>query len=191
MPQSTNRFVWDGVVLLAVLNGNNGAEQSYLRGSDLSGSLSGAGGVGGLLAVNAGANGVHFVANDGNGNVSVLIDAASGAESARYEYSPFGETLRSTGPMASVNSQRFSTQFADDVTRRVKYLYREYVPELGRWMTRDPIEERGGLGLSTFVNNNPVLNTDAHGLILARPPVPRFGTSITSSKTPCQMVRTG
>ena len=115
--QATNRFVWDGVVLLAVLNGNNQVEQAYLRGSDLSGSMAGAGGVGGLLAVNASANGVHFAAFDGNGNVVGLVSATDGSETARYEYSPFGETLRATGPKALLNSLRFSTQFEDESTR--------------------------------------------------------------------------
>jgi YD repeat-containing protein len=85
VPQITNRFVWDGVVLLAVLDGNNQPIQAYMRGLDLSGSLTGAGGVGGLLAVSNFQSpiGTHFVANDGNGNVVALSDASNGSESAR------------------------------------------------------------------------------------------------------------
>ena len=45
VPQSTNRFLWDDKVLLAVLNSSNQPEQTYLRGSDLSGSMQGGGGV--------------------------------------------------------------------------------------------------------------------------------------------------
>jgi RHS repeat-associated protein len=41
------------------------------------------------------------------------------------------------------HSLRFSTQFADDVTEEVKYLYREYAPTAGRWKSRDPIGEQG------------------------------------------------
>ena len=32
---------------------------------------------------------------------------------------------------------------------------RFYNPELGRWVNRDPIGERGGLGLYAFVLNDP------------------------------------
>jgi len=75
-------------------------------GSDLSGSLQGAGGVGGLLAVTPGGTTTHFVCYDGNGNVTGLTDA-SGNISARYEYSPFGETIRASGAARELESHSF------------------------------------------------------------------------------------
>ena len=42
---------------------------------------------------------------------------------------------------------------------------RSYSPGLGRWMSRDPIEEDGGPNLSCFVVNDPVCRQDADGLI--------------------------
>ena len=164
VPQATNRFLWDGQVLLAVLNGSNLPEQTYLRGLDLSGTLQGAGGVGGLLAVNLGTNGTHFACFDGNGNVAALLNANSSTLTATYEYDPFGNTLRATGPAAEGNSLRFSTQFTDDLTRRVKYLYRDYDAGVGRWLNRDPIGEIGGININTFVGNNPIKDFDIFGL---------------------------
>jgi RHS repeat-associated protein len=148
-PAFTNRYVWDGNVLLAVLNHTNGLELSFLRGLDLSGTPQGAGGVGGLLFVGhfASAIGYHAVACDGNGNVTALVNAADGTESARYEFGPFGEPLRITGPMGKVNPLRFSTQFADDWTGDLKYLFRDYRPDLGRWPNRDPLLTDEGLVL--------------------------------------------
>jgi len=140
-PAYTNRYVWDGQVLLAVLDHTNGLVMSFMRGLDLSGTLQGAGGVGGLLAVNFKTNGTHFAAYDGNGNVSALVNATDGTVSANYEYDPFGQTLRMTGPVAKLNPIRFSTQYADDVTGDLKYLHRDYRPDLGRWKSRDPIDE--------------------------------------------------
>jgi RHS repeat-associated protein len=164
-PAFTNRYVWDGNVLLAVLNHTNGLELSFLRGLDLSGTPQGAGGVGGLLFVGhfASAIGYHAVACDGNGNVAALVDAADGTESARYEYGPFGEPLRITGPMGKVNPLRFSTQFADDWTGDLKYLYRDYRPDLGRWPSPDPIEERGGENVYGFGRNSAVTGVDVLG----------------------------
>jgi RHS repeat-associated protein len=155
--QSTNRFVYDGWNLIAVLDGTNGLLYSFAWGSDLSGTAQGAGGVGGLLSmtVYSGANaGSYFYAYDGNGNVVALISAAAGTAAAQYEYGPFGELIRATGPMASVNPFRFSTKFQDDETGFLYYGYRYYNPSTGRWLSRDPVGEVGGFHLySTCVND--------------------------------------
>ena len=39
-----------------------------------------------------------------------------------------------------------------------------YDPSLGRWLTRDPIEERDGNNLYAFVHSNPVTAIDSLGL---------------------------
>ena len=168
---STNSFVYDGWNLIAELNGaNNALIRSYMWGNDLSGSMRGAGGVGGLLKVTyAGASVTNsFVAYDGNGNVSGLINAADGSIVARYEYGPFGEVLRATGPMA--NPFRFSTKYQDDETDLAYYGYRYYNANTGRWLSRDPIGEQiseEGVeepNLYCFVANDSVVGYDFLGL---------------------------
>ncbi len=42
--------------------------------------------------------------------------------------------------------------------------YRAYDPNVGRWLSRDPIGHRGGLNLYGYVNNNPVRFSDPLGL---------------------------
>ena len=86
------KYVRDGWLCVAELNSTNGLLRSYLWGLDMSGSLTGAGGVGGLLAMNSATSGVHFYAMDGNGNVAALFKAGDGSTSAIYEYDPFGQT---------------------------------------------------------------------------------------------------
>src|SRR5208283_4718650 len=112
--QSTNLFGYDGWNLIA--SGNTSQFNTYVWGLDLSGSLNGAGGVGGLLEVSY--HGTQttnaFAAYDGNGNVMALVNAANGTISAEYDYGPFGEVIRATGPMAKANPFRFSTQYQDD-----------------------------------------------------------------------------
>lgn len=44
------------------------------------------------------------------------------------------------------------------------YGYRYYHPGLGRWLSRDPIGERGGLNLYGFLANRPVKSLDSLGL---------------------------
>ncbi len=48
--EKTRRYIYDDWSLLDELDGNNALVRSYIWGLDLSGSLQGAGGVGGLLA---------------------------------------------------------------------------------------------------------------------------------------------
>lgn len=44
------------------------------------------------------------------------------------------------------------------------YGYRYYAPDTGRWASRDPIGERGGINLYGFVGNDPVGRIDKYGL---------------------------
>jgi RHS repeat-associated protein len=163
---NTGGHVYQGITNLAVLN----LRKSYLWGLDHAGRLAdgdgNTGGIGGLAMVAdySGSVSRHFPCYDGNGNVSALVNAADGTVSVRYEYGPFGELIRATGPMASANPFRFSTKFTDDETDLVCYGYRYYSTSLGRWLSRDPLEEDGGMNLYGFVGNNPNNRIDAFGL---------------------------
>ena len=158
------KLLYDGYHCMAELNAtNNALVRSYLWGLDLSGSLGGAGGVGGLLAINSSANGIHFFAYDGNGNVTALVKATDGSVSARYEYDPFGQTIRATGTMAKENPYRFSTKRTDDATDLVHYEFRVYRPCTGTWLSRDPITEDGGPNLYAANGGNPISFVDALG----------------------------
>jgi RHS repeat-associated protein len=42
--------------------------------------------------------------------------------------------------------------------------YRYYNPSTGRWLSRDPIGEAGGISLYGFVDNDPINNDDPFGL---------------------------
>jgi len=130
----------------------------------MSGSFQGAGGVGGLLAVNVATNGVHFPAYDGNGNIAGLVSASAGTTTARFEYGPFAEPIRVSGPIAEAMPLRFSTKYLDDETGLFYYGYRYYDPSTGRWVNRDPIEEWGGKNLYSFLGNEPTHYVDPFGL---------------------------
>jgi len=70
----------------------------------------------------------------------VLVSADYGSVVAQYEYGPFAEPLRATGPLAADNPFRFSTKYTDLETGLIYYGYRYYSPSLGRWLSRDPVE---------------------------------------------------
>ena len=53
---------------------------------------------------------------------------------------------------------RQTTKRNDSELDLVYYNYRHYSPSLGRFLSRDPIEEQGGLNLYAFVGNNSCKN---------------------------------
>ncbi len=90
---------------------------------------------------------------------------SGGTVTARYEYGPFGDLLRISGePIGLENPFRFSTKYHDDQTDLLYYGYRYYNPSTGRWLSRDPIDEIGGLNTYAFVSNIPIGAVDFLGL---------------------------
>ena len=49
---------------------------------------------------------------------------------------------------------QFSTKYEDEESGLLYYGYRHYDPTHGRWLNRDPIEERGGVNLYGMVGND-------------------------------------
>jgi len=172
-------FLYDGWNLLAeydVLN-SQALLRSHVWGVDLSGSPQGAGGVGGLLWTTQAAN-AYAPGFDANGNIIAWIDLSDGTLAGTSEYGAFGETLVKSGVSADLPFG-FSTKYEDSETCLLYYGFRYYDAETGRWPSRDPIEEWGGLNLYGFVRNNPIRYVDnlgnsivetIPGLIGVRPP---------------------
>ena len=119
------------------------AEIQYFWGLDISETLQGAGGVGGLLAVSVNGS-FYFPCYDNNGNVTKYIDE-SGSVAASYAYDDFGRIISQFGSLADVFPHRFSTKYFDAETGLSYYGRRFYSPALMRWSNRDPIEEGGGI----------------------------------------------
>jgi RHS repeat-associated protein len=134
----------------------------------LSGSLEGAGGIGGLLARSSGYSSGNFSTHnyyhaDGNGNITYLETSAQGL-AASYRYDAFGNLLNSSGSYATANTYRFSSKEWMSAVNGYYYLYRFYIPSLQRWLNQDPIQEWGGINLYEYVGNNPDNLIDSKGL---------------------------
>ena len=164
------RHLWHGNHLIADVDSNRVSQRGYVWGLDLSGRMDGAAGVGGLLMVYGftGDYTLFNVAQDGRGNVVGLYDMVTGAKWREYEYDGFGRMVAERkwgGPShLDVMPFRYSTRMLDPETGLLAYHYRLYSPQMGRWLSRDPIGEAGGLHLYGMVGNNPVNYFDPLGL---------------------------
>jgi RHS repeat-associated protein len=161
---ATNRYVYDTWNVVRVLDGADTVVESYVHGPDLSGTIGGAGGIGGILSVahEGEAEPWRFYHADGNGNVVLLTDETE-QETARLEYDPFGRVLINSASEAV--RYQFSSKEYDGSVGLNYYGYRFYSAGLGRWVNKDTIGERGGLNLYAFVGNSTVTYHDYLGLI--------------------------
>jgi len=183
-------YVYDGNLVVQERHFNPQVSRSipqqtvaYVRGRDLSGTMQGAGGIGGLLArsdisVSPSLPSSSFYHADGNGNITCLINA-SNAVVAKYLYDPYGNILSQSGVLANENLYRFSTKELHLNSGLIYYLYRFYEPALQRWPNRDPLAEIGNaklrytnrtrfsrpdVNLDLFLKNNPINGYDPDGL---------------------------
>ncbi|MGA1824138.1 MAG: RHS repeat-associated core domain-containing protein, partial [bacterium] len=174
-------YVYDGkgFLLIAELDSGGTTKKKYVWGPDLSGTKEGSGGIGGLVSmedIEKGENSFYLYNN--KGDVYMLIDADTGQIMGKYNYSAFGKLASSSGIRADANPFRYSTKYFDKESTLYYYGYRYYNATLGRWLTRDPLEELVGINLIKsqnvfyqeninlylFVQNNPVNGIDFQGL---------------------------
>jgi RHS repeat-associated protein len=188
-PNTTTEYVYDGTRVIQERDSSYNPSVSYTRGSDLSGTMEGAGGIGGLLARSSGYSSGnwttnHFYHADGNGSIMYLVDSSQNT-AATYRYDPYGNTLSSSGTLASANLYRFSSMQIHANSGMYIYLYRFYDPSSERWLNRDPLTSSPGIYLRNrrgvvydlcpwefyerqnlygFVYNAPISFVDAYGL---------------------------
>jgi RHS repeat-associated protein len=182
---SETRYIYDGYRVIQERDSNNVPVVSYTRGTDLSGTLEGAGGIAGLLARSSGYSSGNWTSHayyhaDGGGNITYLVDSSQNL-AASYRYDPYGNTVSSSGTLANANVYRFSSKEIHVNSGMYYFLYRFYDPNLQRWINKDPIDERGGLNLYRFCRNNSVTAIDSNGRYVLDDqgfPITRTGTAM-------------
>jgi RHS repeat-associated protein len=107
------------------------------------------------------------------GNVRELVAitaspaAPTGTVVTRYDYTAYQrpeKVHQHPGTNVEATFQTIGRYYHHEPSGLELALYRAYDPELGRWISEDPIGEEGGLNLYGFVGNGPIIRKDDFGL---------------------------
>lgn len=118
-----------------------------------------------------------FDLEDHLGSTRLVLDG-TGSLVGRHAYDAFGNVSTTLGdaPKRGFTAHLYQPATGLHLTRT-----RAYSSDLGRWLSRDPIEEGGGLNLYAYVSGDPVNKLDPLGLtnwgfLLGSPRIaPHFG----------------
>jgi RHS repeat-associated protein len=108
--------------------------------------------------------GNYFYTRDHLGSIRELTDSGGNVR-ARYVYDPFGRRTRVAGDLEV--DFGFTGLFWASEASLYLARFRAYDPELGRWLSRDPManaELREGVNLYAYVGNNSLNRIDPLGL---------------------------
>jgi RHS repeat-associated protein len=117
--------------------------------------------------VTNGVTSLYLPVLDHQGTVRHVVDAATGRIVAGFDYTPYGEVVAESGDPAAIEAVpfRFQTKYCDRESGLLYFGHRYYVPSTGKWLTRDPLGEEGGLNLTQSFGGDPVNGVDALGLV--------------------------
>jgi RHS repeat-associated protein len=145
---STKRLISVGVEIAEERDPNNNvSKRYYAQGEERSG------GDGSLMS--------YYYTRDHLGSIRELTDAG-GVLHVRYDYDPYGRRTKVSGDMDA--DFGFTGHYYHTASGVHLALSRGYDAEVGRWLNRDPIREKGGINVYGYVQNSPVNRVDPLGL---------------------------
>ena len=153
-PAGDIRIMRSGYLAIQERDASNQVVKEFTWGLNMGG------GIGGLLNMRQGGNDYKYL-YDCRGNVSALLNTSQQV-AASYRYDSFGNLMAKTGTLDQ--PFMFSTKRYDAGTGLSYYGYRFYNPAIGKWLTRDPLGEAGGINLYGFAFQNSINFIDPFGL---------------------------
>ncbi len=104
---------------------------------------------------------ILYYGRDQLGTVRDILSAQTGALLGSTDYDPYGNVIASSGQAAT--NFGFAGLFADAQSGLNLATFRQYDQRLGRWTSRDPLLETGGINLYGYAGGSPVLLKDKDG----------------------------
>jgi RHS repeat-associated protein len=147
--------------------GSELARRIYTWGPDVSGTIGGAAGIGGLIELvekKGGTISKRLAIHDGKGNVTGWVDESSGARVATYSYGPFGEPVNASGSAMADCPLRWQTKLYDEDLGLYYFGKRWYDSKTRTWISPDPLREDGGVNVTCYCENQPFDEHDPIGL---------------------------
>jgi RHS repeat-associated protein len=104
----------------------------------------------------------YRVVVDHVGSPRLIVDASTGTVTQRLDYDAFGNVVTDTNP--GFQPFGFAGGLYDRDTGLVRFGARDYEPQTGRWITKDPMLFAGGdLNLYAYAGNDPINRADPTG----------------------------
>ncbi len=104
--------------------------------------------------------GKRLLLHDHLGSTRVMVEGTSGTITASYDYAPWGQRAKIVG--AEYWGAGYTGHWWHESGLSLA-VYRPYDPRTGRWPSRDPIEEKGGVNLYAIALNSPISFLDSSG----------------------------
>jgi RHS repeat-associated protein len=153
---SSQSYLWEGLSIREQRDASGGtAQQRYFGG--------------GYVDLSGGNPQSYLQTTDHLGSIRETTDTA-GNLVQRVSYDCWGNPSFATG--AATSPFAFTGHFRHAGSGLHLAPYRAYAATTGRWISRDPIEEAGGINLYAYVGNIPNLFSDPLGLCPGPDPFP-------------------
>jgi RHS repeat-associated protein len=142
--------------MIGELYGSGGLAASYTHGPGIDNPVS--------VRLYGVGGGDYYYHKNHQGSITAITNS-TGNVAKQYNYDAFGKRIFESGPLL-VDEPAYTARQIHDRTGLYYYRNRFYYPQLGRFISQDPIGIASGTNLYAYVGNDPVNWVDPLGLWL-------------------------
>ena len=147
---STKNYLWTGSQMVEERDASNNVTKRFFSQGE--------------QQISGGTATPYYYTRDHLGSVRELC-SSTGSTVARYSYDPYGRTTLVSG--SNLATLQYAGMYVHQNSGLSLTQYRAYDSNTGRWLSRDPLGENGGINLYGYVGNGPINRIDPLGLTWA------------------------